>query len=133
GWGLIQIDPSDFLRESLDRIYVQAASVFRDLRDLSGVVILFDEMDALVQTRETQRAPETAAQFLTTFMLPKLTELHDRGQVIFFMATNFRDRFDPAITRPGRFDLLLCVVPPPLEEKLKKFGIFTNEKATQAA
>jgi len=127
-WPLIQIDPSDFLRESLDQIYVQAAKVFRDLRDLSGVVVLFDEMDALVQTRETQHAPETAAQFLTTFMLPKLAELHDRGRVIFFMATNFRDRFDPAITRAGRFDLLLCVGPPSLEEKLQHFDRFTDEE-----
>ena len=86
-------------------------------------------MDALVQTREAQRTPETAAQFLTTFMLPKLTELHDHGRVIFFMATNFRDRFDPAITRPGRFDLLLCVGPPSLKEKLNRFAVFTNEKA----
>ena len=34
------------------------------------------------------------------------------------MATNHRQQLDPAITRPGRFDLLLCVAPPTWEKKI---------------
>jgi SpoVK/Ycf46/Vps4 family AAA+-type ATPase len=50
GWPYIEITPSHFLRKGLEQIYVQADEVFDDLMDLKGVVILFDEMDALVQS-----------------------------------------------------------------------------------
>jgi len=50
--------------------------------------------------------------------LPKLAELHDRGRVVFLMNTNHRGELDPAITRPGRFDLLLCMGPPSWSNKL---------------
>jgi len=127
GWKLIQIDPSHFLKDGLDGIYLQADRIFKDLMDLAGVVVLFDEMDALVQTRDSNLKLDTAAQFLTTYMLPKLTELHDRGRLLFFMATNFQERFDAAIKRTGRFDLLLCMGPPTLKAKLtsihKFFGL----------
>lgn len=126
GWPLIQIDPSHFLRKSLEGIYTQAGEIFTDLMDLSGVIVLFDEMDALVQTRDSDNKLDTAAQFLTTFMLPKLAALHDQGRIVFFMATNFQDRFDDAIKRAGRFDLLLCMGPPSLTAKLKALHIFTD-------
>lgn len=128
-WPLIQIDPSHFLEKSLDGIYLQADKIFKDLMDLSGVVVLFDEMDALVQTRDSALKLDTAAQFLTTYMLPKLTALHDHGRVLFFMATNFQERFDAAIKRTGRFDLLLCMGPPTLPAKLDSLHRFIGDKA----
>jgi SpoVK/Ycf46/Vps4 family AAA+-type ATPase len=42
---------------------------------------------------------------------------------VFFMATNHQDSFDPAIKRPGRFDLLLCVGPPTWAEKLHRMDV----------
>jgi len=119
-WPMVEITPSDFLKGTLANIYLKADEIFDDLMDLSGVVVLFDEMDALVQTREGEIHLDIASQFLTTTMLPKLTRLHDQAQVVFFMATNFQDRFDAAIKRAGRFDLLLCMGPPKLSEKLDR-------------
>ena len=126
-WPLVEITPSHFVKGSLEKVYVQANEIFEDLMDLAGVVVFFDEMDALVQTRADGHL-DMASQFLTTMMLPKLTELHDQGEVVFFMATNFQERFDPAIKRAGRFDLLLCMGPPSTEEKLKKLDFFFDGK-----
>jgi SpoVK/Ycf46/Vps4 family AAA+-type ATPase len=117
---MVEITPSEFVKGSLATIYAKADEIFEDLMDLSGVVVFFDEMDALVQTREGGVHLDIASQFLTTTMLPKLTRLHDHAQVVFFMATNFQDRFDAAIKRAGRFDLLLCMGPPKLSEKLHR-------------
>jgi hypothetical protein len=116
-WHLLIITPSDFLSEGLEQIYVRATEIFEDLMDLSGTVILFDEMDALAQTRGNA-ALDVTRQLLTTSMLPKLADLHDLARVIFLMATNHKRDLDPAITRPGRFDLLLCVGPPNWDRKL---------------
>src|ERR1022692_4074059 len=50
GWPYIEINPSHFLSNGLEQIYVRTDEIFRDLMDLSGVVVLFDEMDALVES-----------------------------------------------------------------------------------
>ncbi len=57
-------------------------------------------------------------------MLPKLADLHGQGQVVFLMATNYPDKFDEAIKRPGRFDMQICMWPPPWNEKLNKLNLF---------
>jgi hypothetical protein len=121
-WPLVEIEPSDFLTKGIENVYGRAKQIFYDLGDLPGVVVLFDEMDALVRTREEQEtAPiDVTSRFLTTSMLPKLAKLHDVKRVVFFFATNYPNEFDSAIKRPGRFDILLCVWPPKWDEKLGK-------------
>ncbi len=126
-WPRVVITPSEFVKGTFAQVYVQADEIFKDVMDLSGVVVFFDEMDALMQSREKGEL-DTATQFLTTAMLPKLAELHDQGRVIFFMATNYQDKFDPAIKRAGRFDLLLCMGPPTLSEKLDHLSAFYKAK-----
>jgi len=126
GWPLVELNPSDFLKEGLENIYSQANDIFKDLKDLSRTVVFFDEMDALAQKRE--EGIDVTRQFLTTSMLPKLSMLHDEGQVLFFMATNHQRNFDEAIKRPGRFDLLICMAPPSWEEKLKNLEKFWSGK-----
>lgn len=134
GWPFLLITPSHFLSNGLDGIYVRANEIFQDLMEVSGVVILFDEMDALAQKRGNAELDVTR-QLLTTSMLPKLAELHDQARVIFLMATNHREGLDErqgldeAIIRPGRFDLLICVGPPSWDRKLKGLSeILKKEK-----
>jgi len=120
-WPYIEITPSDFVGKGMDQIYARTVEIFTDLMDLSGVVVLFDEMDALAAKRDAAPGAEqldVVRQLLTTSMLPKLAGLHDRKQIIYFMATNHRSGIDPAITRAGRFDMLLHVVPPTWKSKL---------------
>jgi len=125
-WPRIVINPSEFVKGTLANVYLQADEIFKDLADLSAVVVLFDEMDALTQSRAHTHL-DTPTQFLTTTMLPKLTELHDKRRVVFFMATNYQGNFDPAIKRAGRFDLLLCMGPPTLSEKLNRLAEFVSD------
>jgi hypothetical protein len=124
-WPYVEINPAHFLSSGLEQIYVRTDEIFRDLMDLSGVVVLFDEMDALVESRSHQQGEErldAVRQLLTTSMLPKLASLRDKAQIVFFMATNHRMGLDQAITRSGRFDLLLCVGPPTWKAKLQSLG-----------
>jgi hypothetical protein len=129
-WPCIEITPSNFLDKGLPEIYRRATEVFDDLADLSGVVVMFDEMDALGRRREVPQGGglDITSQFLTTSMLPKLAKLHDDGRVVFFMLTNHRRDFDAAITRPGRFDLLLCQGPPEAQTKVASLPALMREK-----
>jgi hypothetical protein len=137
-WPYIEVTPSDFVGNGMDQIYARTVEIFRDLMDLAGVVVLFDEMDALATKREAQPGAEqldVVRQLLTTSMLPKLADLHAQKQIIFFMNTNHRNGIDSAITRAGRFDMLLHVVPPTWSEKLKHLDRFYSadpSEVTQA-
>jgi SpoVK/Ycf46/Vps4 family AAA+-type ATPase len=125
GWPLVTITPSEFLGKGVEHVHAQVDEKFRDLMDLRRVVVFFDEMDALAQTREGDEQSDgreasdldITRQLLTTSMLPKLSSLWDQRRVIFLMATNHKQQLDPAITRPNRFDMLLCVPPPPWKSK----------------
>jgi SpoVK/Ycf46/Vps4 family AAA+-type ATPase len=125
GWPLVTITPSEFLGKGVEQVHAQVDEKFRDLMDLRRAVVFFDEMDALAQTREGDEQSDgrgagdldITRQLLTTSMLPKLSSLWDQRRVIFLMATNHKQQLDPAITRPNRFDMLLCVPPPPWTSK----------------
>ena len=143
GWPYVDIDPSHFLTRGLDGIHVRANEIFADLLDLSNVVVLFDEMDALVHRRAAEAADGAGAsapqqldvtrEFLTTSMLPKLAKLHDKRRVVFFMATNHQSYFDEAIKRPGRFDLLVFMGVPSWAAKLNRLSVFLPEGTTDLA
>ena len=139
GLPYLEITPSDFLQEGLDAVYQHANRVFDDLADLWGAVVLFDELDGLVHARRPQESGgvlgtilasrredallDPRREFLTTSMLPKLAQLHEQRQVLFFWATNYLSGFDPAIRRAGRFDLLIQMGPPNLASKTSESAL----------
>jgi SpoVK/Ycf46/Vps4 family AAA+-type ATPase len=86
------------------------------LASTERIVVLLDEFDELVQDRDQSDA-ESSSRFLTTAMLPKIAELADRRRIVYLLATNHIERFDDAISRAGRFDLVIPVLPPSLEAK----------------
>jgi hypothetical protein len=139
GWPLVVVTPSEFLRRGVEQVHAQVDEVFRDLMDLRRAVVFFDEMDALAQTREGDESDKQGAgnlditrQLLTTSMLPKLANLWEQKRVIFLMATNHKQQLDPAITRPNRFDLLLCVAPPSWADKCTAENLETILKIAES-
>jgi hypothetical protein len=135
-WPQLTVDPSHFLRKGMDQLQTEADKVFDMLAVVERVVVLLDEIDEMVRARE--QAPEVLSRFLTTSMLPKLAKINRSRKIVFLVATNHIDRFDFAISRPGRFDMILQVMPPTTTEKLKRwrdirkllagFGVSLNKK-----
>lgn len=117
GWQLITIDPSHLLRGGFDNIHAEINSLFRMLTYVERVVVFFDEIDELVRDR-SERSAQAVTRFLTTSMLPRIVKLRDSRRMVFLVATNHIEVFDPAIARPGRFDLVLPVMPPTAAAKL---------------
>lgn len=111
GWGLIEIGPGDFLKHGVNRLFEQGDLIFQRLLLLSRVVVLFDEIDEFVEDR-TDRTSEKISRFVTTYMLPWVQRLRDKATIVFIFATNHLDKFDSAIKRPGRFDLIVPIGPP---------------------
>jgi DNA polymerase III delta prime subunit len=116
GWPLLALDPSHLTRDGMDRLHAETNRLFGMLEASEEIVVLLDEFDELVRTRET--GSEIESRFLTTAMLPKLAALSNRRRIVFLLATNHLENFDAAISRRGRFDMIVPVLPPMLREKL---------------
>jgi hypothetical protein len=123
GWPMLTLTPPDFLKfGGLEGFEKAADEIFEDLMRLRRVVVLFDECEDFFKRRTADARTETrtVGAFITAGMLPRLQDLHDRGWVIFVLATNAEpDELDPAVQRPGRFDFLLKLDHPPLAAQLR--------------
>ncbi|ADV61020.1 AAA family ATPase, CDC48 subfamily [Isosphaera pallida ATCC 43644] len=92
--------------------------VFRKARQAAPCILFFDEIDALVPTRgegggsDSQVAERVVGQFLA-----ELDGIEDLGGVLVLAATNRVDRIDPALRRPGRFDLIVEVPAPNRDDR----------------
>jgi SpoVK/Ycf46/Vps4 family AAA+-type ATPase len=116
GWPVFSVDPSYFVRNGLDAIQSQANNIFRMLAACEEIVVLFDEFDEMVRNRE--HSDELLSRFLTTAMLPKLAKINKQRRILFLVATNYIDSFDVAISRAGRFDYVIQMMPPNAHSKL---------------
>lgn len=134
GWTLVTITPSDFVKEGIDKSESMARTLFRDLRRLRNVVVLFDEIDEMLRSRDTTEAPEGIAmlRFIVPGMLPKLQELKQHGEtgrLMIIIATNYRDRLDAAVRRKGRVDDEFAVLPPDRESRRLHLYQFLGKKS----
>lgn len=119
GWPLKTITQSDFLKAGQDKIDAEAGRIFSLCLSLKNVVLLFDELEELILSRDgpaaTGQGPANASnsdresRLLTTSMLPKIHELRDRERLVFIFATNRLTEIDAAATRLGRFDMIKWV------------------------
>lgn len=116
GWDFAEITPADFLDQGTPMVSARADEIFRQLMELDQTVVLFDEIDELIQVR-SERA-DMLSRFFTTTMLPRLTRLWNARKLIFFVNTNSIHRVDPAVARSQRFDTATFVLPPSFERKL---------------
>ena len=66
-----------------DRIDAEAERVFSLLLLLEDKVILFDEFEEMIRSRDLG---ETSSRFLTTSMLPRLQHIRDQARVVFIVA-----------------------------------------------
>jgi hypothetical protein len=115
GWPLLPLDPSHLTRRGMDNVHAETDALFGRLRFCDQIVVLLDEFDELVREREA--AGELTSRFLTTAMLPKIAALHARRRIVYLVATNRLEQFDAAISRHGRFDVIVPVMPPTAKAK----------------
>lgn len=113
GWSFLTIDTADFLADGLQNVASRMTHIFERLCALERTIILFDEIEEFCLDREN---PSLAmeSRLLTTAMLTQLNDLRRKQSSAFIVATNRLRSFDAAVTRPGRFDMLLFVGTPNL-------------------
>jgi hypothetical protein len=116
---LLTVTPSDFLTGGGEGVEARAKALFQVLAEQRDIVVLFDEIDHLLLDRDSELYREQGDVFklLTPGMLTKLDVLAKQRTFIFIIATNYFERIDRAIKRPGRIDARYLVLPPDLGQR----------------
>ena len=123
-YDLIIVSPSDFIRSGEAGVEERAKRVFDVLLAQSDTVILFDEIDRLLLNRASAEYARQGDmfQFMTPSMLTKINDLRTEQRSIFVVATNYAERIDSAIKRPGRIDEQILLLPPDLAQRIAIIG-----------
>ena len=125
---LIEVTPGDIVVDGEDRMEARARAVLRALSLLTRTVVMFDEFEQALRSREAQKNLQPSVLlFLTSSMLPKLKALYERAKtrhVAYAMITNELRELDEAAIRSGRFDAQVGVYPP---DALSRFGRLWTE------
>ena len=105
--------------------------VFRKARQVSPCIVFFDELDALCPRRSEGNSTRVSERVVSQ-MLSEIDGVEELPDVCVLAATNRPDMIDPALLRPGRFDLALEIPPPSGKEVLEIIKIHTRKKPLAA-
>ncbi len=97
--------------------------VFRKAKQAAPCIVFFDEIDALVPTRGGGGSDGHTTERVIGQFLAELDGVEELNGVLVLGATNRPDILDPALLRPGRFDLLLEIPLPDLAGQREIFRI----------
>ncbi|MDO8647141.1 MAG: CDC48 family AAA ATPase, partial [Candidatus Diapherotrites archaeon] len=92
--------------------------IFRKARQVSPVVVFFDEIDSLATIRNGSEFDSGVGDRVANQLLTELDGVESLNGVIFIAATNRPDLIDPALLRPGRIDKIIIVGAP--DEKARE-------------
>jgi len=100
--------------------------IFKKARQTSPTIIFLDEIDAIASVRSITSAGSRIGERLVNQLLTSIDGLQPNDGVVVMASTNRPELVDPALLRAGRFDKLLYVGPPRVEERIDILKIHTG-------
>jgi transitional endoplasmic reticulum ATPase len=97
--------------------------VFRKAKQAAPCIVFFDEIDALVPTRGGTSSDSSVTERVIGQFLAEMDGVEELNGVLVLGATNRPDMLDPALLRPGRFDIKLEIPPPDESGRRSIFAI----------
>jgi transitional endoplasmic reticulum ATPase len=103
--------------------------VFHKARQAAPCILFFDEIDALASTRSSAgREDSGVGARVLSQLLTELDGIEELKGVLVLAATNRRDLLDPALVRPGRFDLEVELPLPDRATRRKVFQVHLRDR-----
>ncbi len=99
--------------------------VFRRARQVSPVIVFFDEIDSIASSRGGSHDSGVSERVVNQ-LLTELDGIEEMKDVVFIAATNRPDLIDPSLLRPGRMDKLIRVSSPDEKARLAIFKVHTK-------
>lgn len=123
GYAFTEIKHSDLATPFIHGSVSNIGKVFEIAKQNAPVILFFDEISGLVPNRRTMGSFDNGIkeEEVNEFLI----QLNDAGDknILVVGATNYIDRIDPAVLRPGRFDKKIYVSPPDFDARESLFRI----------
>ncbi|CAA7387769.1 unnamed protein product [Spirodela intermedia] len=102
--------------------------IFLKARHSAPSIIFFDEIDGIAPSRHggSSGGNSSVGERLLSTLLTEMDGLELANGILVLAATNRPHAVDPALRRPGRFDLVLYVPPPDLEGRREILRVHTR-------
>ena len=97
--------------------------IFRRARHAAPVIVFFDEIDSIVPVRGRSDGGGQIAERMVGQFLLEMDAIADVPGVLILAASNRPDLIDPALKRPGRFDLQLELPLPDFADRCASLGV----------
>ncbi|XP_038994206.1 cell division control protein 48 homolog B-like [Hibiscus syriacus] len=102
-------------------------NTFRRARLAAPSIIFFDEADVVAAKRGgSSKNSSVVGERLLSTLLTEMDGLEQANGILVLAATNRPHAIDPALMRPGRFDLVLYVPPPDMEARYEILRVHTR-------
>ena len=101
-------------------------SLFHEAKKHAPSIIYIDEIDAVARKRDSRGTHEESENTLNQ-LLVEMDGFATNTGVIVFASTNLAESLDPALLRPGRFDRIIQVNLPTLDEREEIFELYLKK------
>lgn len=119
---------SDFIELYVGMGARRIRKAFEEARDNAPCILFIDEIDAIGGKRNNSRTDSEDTKALNA-LLSQMDGFDEEDGVLVIATTNRLDVLDPALIRPGRFDMHVKVpVPQTPEERLEIIHVHTKNK-----
>jgi transitional endoplasmic reticulum ATPase len=122
GYNFFEVKHSDLATPYIHGSVGNIGKVFAKAQDQAPAIIFFDEISGLVPNRQNLQGEGSHKEEEVNEFLMQLNDASDNGLLV-VGATNYIDRIDPAILRPGRMDKKIYVSPPDFEARKELFKL----------
>src|SRR5712692_1330526 len=102
--------------------------VFRRAKQAAPCIVFFDELDAIAPRRSGADIDGQVGNRVIAQLLTEMDGIEGRAGVIVLAATNRLELIDPALLRPGRFDMVVELEYPDENARRAIFAVHTRGK-----
>jgi cell division protease FtsH len=115
---------SDFVEMFVGVGASRVRDLFREAKAQTPCIVFIDEIDAVGSSRVAMSSDgqDERGQTLNA-LLVEMDGFSSSDNVIVIAATNRPDILDPALSRPGRFDRRVTILPPDVKGRVKILGV----------
>ncbi|MFI5305210.1 MAG: ATP-binding protein [Nitrospiria bacterium] len=122
GYKFFDVKHSDLASPYIHGSVGNIGKVFEAAKTSAPAIVFFDEISGLVPDRKHLHESSSHKEEEINEFLLQLNDAAD-NHILVVGATNYIDRIDPAVLRPGRFDKKIYVSPPDFEARKELFKL----------
>lgn len=105
-------------------------TLFKKAKRHKPCIIFIDEFDSIGERRNyAGTGVDKENNRIITTMLNEMDGFETQDGILVIAATNSYNSLDPALIRPGRFDLKYNITNPDLDTRLKLIDLYTSKKS----